>query len=95
MESNILEWYCTEDFIQIFCNSNDDQLRTAVCHGQTLTPKSHKCYSNDAIITSVVEINISSYKTTWTCMDPSESSVNDSIQVAVKSEFLQCEYFTR
>lgn len=85
MHSYVLEWYCNDnEHIQIQCSSNDDDLMTVRCNDQTLTPRFHQCLPD--IITSVVEINISSNSTTWTCLNPLNPSLSESINASVEGE---------
>ena len=93
VHSNTLEWHCTDhNNRKIYCGSNESELLTVMCHSQTLTPKSHKCYLDNTIITSVVEISISSESTTWTCMNPRVPSQNKSRTVGVEGKFPYCKY---
>lgn len=94
VRSDVLEWYCTRDAHRTMdCRANVS--KTITCYNQTLTPKFLKCVSTSVgtILTSLVEINISSYNTTWTCMNPENPSLNESIAVGVEGKPLYCEYF--
>ena len=86
MHNNAVEWYCSDDEHRtIVCGDSKVQPLPITCYNQTLTPKSHNC--SDGIITSSVEINVSSSSATWTCMYPLNTSRNASITVRVEGKF--------
>jgi len=85
MHSNVVEWYCSDDeHRSIVCGDSKVQPLPITCYNQTLMPKSHDC--SDGIITSSVEIKVSS-SATWTCIDPLNTSRNASITVRVEGNF--------
>lgn len=88
VNNSALEWYCTDDVHRtIFCDTNDTAVKTITCNNQTLTPKFHECNSDDTTITSVVEINVSSHNTTWTCINLAKPFLNESTVIKTEGKY--------
>ena len=90
VQNYVLEWYCLDDWLQIFCGNDAGQLLSITCYNQTLTPVSHGCIPTDTI-TSVAEIQVF-YNTTLICMNPQNALANESISIIFEGESPFCEY---